>query len=141
MITLALLEKMTSDNVAGLILDEDCFWEEAPLQKSGKPASGVWLVTRAGDASNSPKGLNLKSTVDFYVAYMNKPKAEKIQQQILEWIISNPCFCNLNGSVGGTTYNFSNVRLRPTTTPDNVAVTENNLVVKMASAEVTYDIK
>lgn len=141
MITLALLEKMTSDNVAGLILDEDCFWEEAPLQKSGKPASGVWLVTRAGDASRSPKGLNLKSTVDFYVAYMNKPKAEKIQQQILEWIISNPCFCNLNGSVGGTTYNFSNVRLRPTTTPDNVAVTENNLVVKMASAEVTYDIK
>lgn len=140
MITLALLEKMTSDNIAGLVIDTDCFWEEAPLQNNGKPASGVWLVTRAGDASNSPKGLNLKSTVDFYVAYANKPKAEKIQQQILEWIISNPCFCNLAGSVGGTTYSFSNVRIRPTTTPDNVAVTENNLVVKMASAEVTYDI-
>ena len=140
MITLALLEKMTTDNIAGLVLDTDCFWEEAPLQKNGKPASGVWLVTRAGDASNSPKGLNLKSTIDFYVAYANKPKAEKIQQQILEWIISNPCFCNLSGSVGGTTYKFSNIRIRPTTTPDNVAVTENNLVVKMASAEVTYDI-
>ena len=140
MITLALLEKMTSDNVAGLVLDKDCFWEEAPLQNNGKPASGVWLVTRAGNAANSPKGLNLKSTVDFYVSYANKPKAEKIQQQILEWIITNPCFCKLVGSVGGATYNFSNVRLRPTTTPDNVAVTENNLVVKLASAEVTYDI-
>lgn len=140
MITLALIEKLTDDNVAALELDKNCFWEEAPLQKDGKPASGVWLVTRAGNSANSPKGLNLKSTVDFYVAYMNKPKAEGIQQQILEWIINNPCFCELSGSVGGTTYSFSNIRIRPTTTPENMMITENNLVVKMASAEVTYDI-
>lgn len=140
MITLAILTQMVKDNVAGLTLDKDCFWEEAPLQNDGKPASGVWIVTRAGDASRSPKGLNLHSTVDFYVAYANKPKAEAVQRSILEWLIQNPALCKLVGSVGGTTYDFSNVRIRPATTPDNIAVTENHLIVKMASAEVTYDI-
>ena len=140
MITLALLEQMVADEVADLEIDKNCFWEQAPLQANGKPASGVWLVTRGGNASNSPKGLNLRSTVDFYVALANKPKTEAVHQEILEWIIANPCFCSLVGSVGGTIYSFSNVRIRPTTTPQNFVVTENNLVVKIASAELVYDI-
>lgn len=141
MITLALLEKMVDDEVADLVIDKNCFWEQAPLQKDGSPASGVWLVTRGGSAMNSPKGLNLRSTVDFYVALANKPKTEEVHQKILEWIIANPCICELFGSVGGTTYSFKNVRIRPTTTPQNFVVTQNNLVVKIASAELVYDIK
>lgn len=140
MITLALLEKMVEDNVADLVIDKNCFWEQAPLQKNGMPASGVWLVTRGGTASNSPKGLNLRSTVDFYVALANKPKTEDVHRQILEWLIANPCICELTGSVGGTTYSFSNIRIRPTTTPQNFVVTENNLVVKIASADIIYDL-
>ena len=140
MITLALLEQMASENVAGMVIDQNCFWEQAPLQKDGKPASGVWLVTRGGNAANSPKGLNLRSTVDFYVALANKPKTEAVHQEILEWIIANPCICQMVGSVGGTTYSYSNIRIRPTTTPQNFVVTENNLVVKIASAELVYDI-
>lgn len=141
MITLALLEQMVNDEVADLEIDKNCFWEQAPLLANGKPAQGVWLVTRGGSDMNSPKGLNLRSTVDFYVALANKPKTEDVHQQILEWLIANPCFCSLVGSVGGTTYNFSNVRVRPTTTPQNFVVTDNNLVVKVASAEIVYDIK
>jgi hypothetical protein len=141
MITLALLEAMTAqDGIPGLVLDKNCFWEQAPLQKDGNPASGVWLVTRGGNAANSPKGLNLRSTVDFYVALANKPKTEATHQQILEWLIAHPTICELSGSVGGVTYSFSNIRLRPTTTPQNLVVTENNLVVKIASAELVYDI-
>lgn len=140
MITLALLQRMVNDNVAGLVIDKNCFWEQAPLQKDGSPASGVWLVTRGGNASNSPKGLNLHSTVDFYVALANKPKTEEVHQQILKWIIRNPCLCRLTGSVGGATYDYTNVRIRPTTTPQNFVVTQNNLVVKIASAEIIYDI-
>lgn len=140
MITLAILEQMEADNVAGLVIDQNAFWEQAPLQKDGQPASGVWLVTRGGSAMNSPKGLNLHSTVDFYVALANKPKTEAVHKQILDWILANPCFCELTGSVGGTSYNFSNVRIRPTTTPQNFVVTQNNLVVKIASAELVYDI-
>lgn len=140
MITLALLQRMVNDNVAGLVIDKNCFWEQAPLQKDGSPASGVWLVTRGGNASNSPKGLNLRSTVDFYVALANKPKTEEVHQQILKWIIRNPCLCRLTGSVGGASYDYTNVRIRPTTTPQNFVVTQNNLVVKIASAEIIYDI-
>ena len=141
MITLALLEKMASENIAGLVVDENCFWEQAPLRNSGEPATGVWLVTRGGSAMNSPKGYNLRSTVDFYVALANKVKTEKVHQEILEWLLQNPCFCELVGSVGGTSYSYKNVRVRPTTTPQNTMVTENDLVVKIASAELVYDIK
>lgn len=140
MITLALLKQMVDDKVADLKIDQNCFWEQAPLQKDGSPASGVWLVTRGGNASNSPKGLNLRSTVDFYVALANKPKTESVHQKILEWLIKNPCICELVGNVGGIAYSFTNIRVRPTTTPQNFVVTQNNLVVKIASAEIIYDI-
>lgn len=139
MITLALLEQMVQDKVADLNIDKDLFWEEAPLQKDGKPASGVWLVTRGGNAGDA-KGRNLHTTVDFYVALANKPKTEAVHQRILEWIIASKCFCELSGSVGGTTYAFTNVRVRPTVTPQNFGATENGLIVKIASAEVIYDL-
>lgn len=140
MITLAILEQMASDNVAGIEIDKNAFWEQAPLLKDGNPAQGIWLVTRGGSAENSPKGLNLKSTVDFYVALANKPKTEETHQKILEWILANPCICELTGSVGGTTYRYTNIRIRPTTTPQNFIVSQNGLVVKMASANIVYDI-
>lgn len=139
MITLALLEQMVKDKVADLTIDKNLFWEEAPLQKDGKPASGVWLVTRGGDAGDA-KGRNLHTTVDFYVALANKPKTEAVHQEILEWIIANKCFCELSGSVGGTTYSFTNVRIRPTVMPQNFGATENGLIVKIASAEVIYSL-
>lgn len=140
MITLAILDQMEIDEVAELVTDENFFWEEEPLQKDGKPAQGVWLVTRAGNAANSPKGLNLQSTVDFYVAFKEKPKTEAVHQAILRWMLANKYFCRLSGSAGNTTYVFSNVRIRPTTTPENYGATENGLIVKIASAEVIYDL-
>ena len=140
MITLAILNAMNADSVAGLVKDEDFFWEENPI-KDGKYAEGVWLVTRSGDASMSPKKLNLKSTVDFYVAFANKTKTEVVLQAILDWLIANPTICQLSGSVDGTnySYSFSNIRIKPTTTPENAGVTENDLIVKLASAQLVYD--
>lgn len=139
MITLALLKQMEVDNVADLTIDQNLFWEEMPLQKNGKPATGVWLVTRGGNAGDA-KGHNLHCTVDFYVALANKPKTEAVHQEILRWIIANPCFCELSGTVGSTTYAFSNIRLRSVTTPQNYGATENGVIVKIASAEVIYDL-
>lgn len=139
MITLALLKQMAHDEVADLTIDKSLFWEEMPLQKDGKPATGVWIVTRGGSSGDS-KGRNQRSTVDFYVALANKPKTEAVHQAILRWIIANPCFCELSGVVGDTAYSFENVRLRPTTTPQNYGSTENGLIVKIASAEVIYDL-
>lgn len=139
MITLALFRQMAEDGVAGLVKDENFFWEEMPLQKNGKPAQGVWIVTRSGDSSNSPSGLNLKNTVDFFVAMANKAQTELVQSEILDYLMANSCFCELSGSVGDISYSYSNVRVRPVTTPQNDGVTENGLIVKMASAQLTYD--
>lgn len=139
MITLALFKKMTDDGVADLTRNKDFFWEEIPLQHDGKPASGVWLITRPGNISNTRKGLNLRTTVDFYVASKNKVKTEQIHQAIRQYLTQNQCFCNLSGSVGNINYQFHNVRIRPATTPQNEGATENDLIVKVASAELVYD--
>lgn len=139
MITLALFEQMANDKVADLTRNKDFFWDEAPLQHSGDPASGVWLVTRSGDISNTHKGLNLRTTVDFYIGTKNKVKNEQILQAIRQYLTSHRYFCELSGSVGGVNYRFTNVRIRPTSTPANEGMTDNHLFVKMASAELVYD--
>ena len=114
-------------------------WEELPLQRDGKPATGVWLVTRGGNAGDA-KNRNLHCTVDFYVALANKPRTEAVHQEILRWLNNNKCFCRLSGSIGGTTYSFSNIRVRPATTPQNYGATDNGMIVKIASAEIIYDL-
>lgn len=141
MITLALLKKMTDDGVANLVLDKDAFWEEEPLQKNGKPAQGVWLITRGG-VQGGHKKLNQRCVVDFYVAFSNKIKSEYVQQQILTWLTENKCICELSEDASDSLpygWAFENVRVFPTSTPQNVGITENGLVVKMASAMLVYD--
>lgn len=141
MITLAILEQMASDGVAGLKVDKDFFWEELPLQKDGKPAEGVWIVTRGGSARNTPNGINQQTTIDFYVAYANKVKAETTLEAIASWIRNNLGICELSGTVGGSSYAYTNIRIRPTTTPQNYGATENGNIVKLASADVRFDNK
>lgn len=143
MITLAIFEKMSSDGVGGLTRNEDFFWEEMPLQKDGKPASGVWLVTRGGSITNTAKGNNLRTTIDFYVAFANKAKTEYIHSAIRDWLTENMGICELEGTIKNTnyTYDFENIRIFPTATPQVAGATENGLIVKLASASVVYDIK
>lgn len=138
MITAAILIKLTTDT-QGLTLDQNAFWEEAPLQRDGTPAQGVWLVTRGGNQTTG-RGTNQLTTMDFYVAFKDKTKTEKTIQAISEWIRSNQTICELSGTVGDSRYNFTNIRIRPATTPTNYGATENGLIVKMASAQVYYDI-
>lgn len=140
MITLALFEQMVQDGVANLTRNKDFFWEEIPGQHDGKPANGAWLVTRADNVSNTHKGLNLRTTVDFFVVTENKVKTERILQEIRQYITKQLCFCELSGSIGGTDYHYYNVRIRPATTPANEGAV-NNMIVKMASATLVYDEK
>lgn len=145
MITLALFNQMLADDVAGLIGDVDnpkrnFYWEEAPLKQNGEPASGVWLVTRGGAADNSRKELNLHTTVDFYVSFQDKARTEWVQAQIIAYITNKRYFCRLKGHVDQFNYNYTNVRIRPTQTPQNAGATENGLIVKVASAELIYDV-
>lgn len=148
MITLALFDRMVEEKVAGLIGgDEDTnrnfFWEEAPLTVDGeysKLASGVWLITRPGYIDGTKKGLNLKTTVDFYVAFKDKVRIEEVHQTIRHWLTENRYICSLSSRPGDTiNYQFSNIRIQPTTTPQNSGVTENGVFIKVASALLVYD--
>lgn len=140
MITLGLFEKMAEEKVAGLAKNQNFYWEEIPLQKDGSPAQGVWLVTRQGDLSGSNNGLNLRSVVDFYVGFANKVKTESTHLAITRWLLQNKSICELSGSVGGTTYSYRNIRIRQIATPENGGATENGTIVKIASAQLTYDL-
>ena len=139
MITLAILQKMAADGVAGLEQDKNFFWEELPLQKNGEPAQGVWIVTRGGALNNTPKGLNQRSIADFYVAMADKTKTEATLRDILDWIRKNLSICEASGTVGGSRYAYQNIRIRPTASPANYGATTNGMIVKMASAEIYYD--
>lgn len=138
MITLAILRQMATDGVADLTVDQDFFWEEMPLQRNGEPAQGVWLVTRGG-GSSTQTGLNQHTTVDFYVAFNNKPKTEEVLEQIREWVRTHQSICELSGAVGNIRYSYENIRIRPATTPQNYGATENGMIVKLASAEIYFD--
>ena len=138
MITLAILKQMAND-ITELTTDQNFFWEELPLQHDGKPAQGVWIVTRGGSAINTPNGHNLKTTIDFYVAMANKATAEAYLKLIADWIRNHRVICTLSGSVGSSFYSFENIRITSTTTPMNNGATTNGNIVKTASANVVYD--
>lgn len=142
MIVLALIKRMEEDGVAGLRVDKNLFWEELPLQRNGKPAQGVWAVTRQGDISQARMGKNLRATVDIYVGFNNKLKTASVQAEILNWLFENRAICDLSGFVEGTKYEYKyeNVRIQPTTTPENYGATENGVIVKVASALLIYDL-
>lgn len=139
MLTIALLKQMAEDGVAGLVLDKSLFCEESPMKPDGSFAEGVWAVTRGGSIQNNPHGINLRSTIDLYVAFSNRVKIETTHQAILEWIQSHQYFCELSGSVGGVDYSLHNIRLRTSTTPQTSGTTSNGVLVKVASMVVYYD--
>lgn len=140
MITLALFNQIAADGVADLSKNEDFFWEEYPLEKDGKPPAGVWMITRGGDASAGRRGKNLQTTVDFHVCYNNKAKIEATQQAIMEWLLQNASICRLSGSAGDIEYDYENIRILPTTTPENAGMTINGNIVKLASARIVYNL-
>lgn len=143
MITRAIFDQMISDNVAGLVADSNFFIDEAPLQKNGKPAKGVWLVERSGTIAPTVKLLNRQSIVDFYVAFNDKTEIDSTLTAIQQWMANwnSRGVCELSGGVDGTSYGYKvqNVRIWPEATPENQGITENGLLVKMASARVIYD--
>lgn len=138
MITAALLTKMAED-LSDITIDQNAFWEELPLMKNGKPAQGIWIVTRGGWETNT-KAINCQTTADIYVAYNDKTKTEAVHAEISKWIRENRAICELSGTIGDSRYDFTNVRIRPATTPSESGITSNGNIVKIASATVYYDI-
>ncbi len=142
MITYAIMKAIATDGVAGLTIDQNFFWEQEPLQNDGKPAQGAWIVSRGASNFEAPKGLNQRTTIDFYVAYNDKTKSEATLEAIASWIRNHRVICDLSGAVGSSSYAFENIRISPATTPQNVGLNATNgQIVKTTSAEIVFDIK
>lgn len=141
MITYAIMKAIADAGTAGLTIDKDFYWEQEPLQANGKPAQGAWLLSRGGSNVDTTKGLNQRVTIDIYVAYNDKTKTEATLKAIADWIRNNRVICALNGTVSGSSYAFTNIRITPATTPQNVGLNATNgQVIKTVSADIVFDI-
>lgn len=141
MITYAIMKAIADAGTAGLTIDKDFYWEQEPLQANGKPAQGAWLLSRGGSNVDTTKGLNQRVTIDIYVAYNDKTTTETTLKAIADWVRNNRVICALNGTVSGSSYAFTNVRITPATTPQNVGLNATNgQVIKTVSADIVFDI-
>lgn len=141
MITYAIMKAIADAGTAGLTIDKDFYWEQEPLQANGKPAQGAWLLSRGGSNVDTTKGLNQRVTIDIYVAYNDKTQTETTLKAIADWIRNNRVICALNGTASGSSYAFTNVRITPATTPQNVGLNATNgQVIKTVSADIVFDI-
>ena len=142
MITYAIMKAIADAGTAGLTIDKDFYWEQEPLQANGKPAQGAWLLSRGGSNVDTTKGLNQRVTIDIYVAYNDKTQTEATLKAIADWVRNNRVICELNGTASGSSYAFTNVRITPATTPQNVGLNATNgQVIKTVSADIVFDIK
>lgn len=141
MITYAIMKAIADAGTAGLTIDKDFYWEQEPLQANGRPAQGAWLLSRGGSNVDTTKGLNQRVTIDIYVAYNDKTKTEATLKAIADWVRNNRVICELNGTASGSSYAFTNVRITPATTPQNVGLNATNgQVIKTVSADIVFDI-
>lgn len=138
MITAAILKAMAED-INDLTIDQNAFWEELPLHSDGKPADGLWVVTRGANQGDA-KAINNMTIADFYIALPDKTKTEALHAEIAAWIRGHRTICELSGTIGDSRYSFTNIRIRPATTPSEYGATANGAIVKLASAQIYYDI-
>ena len=136
MITLHIL-KLLEDGGFGTI-DSDLFFEEVPLDTSGKPKNGLWIVPRASQVTS--RNVRVQQ-FDIYTRYTNKLTGSKKLEDILEYFEHNsdkPCELPDVPPYSSTIY--TNIRIIPLSSIENVGTDENNKIVRVISAEVRYNI-
>lgn len=117
-------------------LDTDIFWEEAPLDSSGKPKNGIWVVTRGNEVSRT--NLHVQS-FDIYARYGNKLTTSQKLESILEYLqTAFETVCELPTVPPYSTTQYTDVTIVPTSGIDNVGVDEQDKIIKLISGQVRY---
>lgn len=134
MITLHILQ-LLEDNGFGTI-DTDLFWEEVPIDSSGNPKDGIWIVTRGTPVSR----LNHQvQNFDIYSRYTNKVTGSQKLVDILDFLQqSYGEVCELPDTEDSNN-TFTNVRITPTSNIENVGSDDNNKTVRVISGSVAYE--
>lgn len=135
MITLH-LTKLLADEGFGTI-DTDLFWEEAPLNSSGVPKEGVWVVTRGSEVSRTNIGIQ---SFDIYARFANKLTTAQKLEDILTYLQeAYGEICELPDVPPYSGNQYTNVRIMPTSGIENVGTDEQEKIVKVISGEIRYN--
>lgn len=134
MVTLHVAQLLADEGFG--ILDQDIFWEEAALDSSGNPKEGIWIVTRG--ASISRFNLDIQS-FDIYARFANKLTTHSKLQSILDyfWNIQGEN-CTLPTVPPYSEEQYTNVRIFPTSSIENVGSDDQEKIVKVISGEIRY---
>lgn len=118
-------------------IDSDIFWEEIPIA-DGKAAQGLWVVSRGAPLNRFN---SYTQQFDVYSRYQNKITGSVKLEQILEKIKEvYGDVCTLP-EVPPYSYNqYVNVRLRPVSGIENVGTDDQDMIVRVISAEVQYNL-
>ena len=135
MIALHIL-KLLADNGFGTI-DTDLFFEEAPLDGNGVPKNGIWIVERGSSVNRFN---HQTQNIDIYSRYTNKLTGYKKLEDILDFLTKSfDEVCELPKVPPYSNAVYTNVRITPTGSVENVGVDENNKVVRVISGSVQYE--
>lgn len=135
MVTLHLL-KLLEDEGFGVI-DTNLFWEEVPLDSNGDPLDGVWIVTRGTEISRTNVG---QQAFDIYARYANKLTTASKLEDILKYLQeAYGEVCELPDVPPYSASVYSNVRIEPVSSVENVGTDENEKIVKLISGIIRYN--
>lgn len=135
MVTLHLL-KLLEDRGFGVI-DTNLFWEEVPLDSNGDPLDGVWIVTRGTEISRTNVG---QQAFDIYARYANKLTTAGKLEDILNYLQeAYGEVCELPDVPPYSASVYSNVRIEPVSSVENVGTDENEKIVKLISGIIRYN--
>lgn len=134
MITLNIL-KLLEDEGFGTIND-DLFFESIDIDNQSQPKEGIWIVSRP----SQPTQRNVKvQQFDIYARYQNKITCGNKLQGILDYFEqSKDKPCTLPDYPPYSTGMYTNIRIFPLSTIENVGIDENGKLVLVISGEIRF---
>lgn len=128
--------KLLENNGFGTI-DTDLFWEDIPLDSNGKPKEGVWIVT-TGSAVD--RFVVTKESFDIYARYSNKLTSATKLESILHFLqTAYDTVCDLPTVPPYSTAEYFNVRIKPTSSIEQVGFDEQGRLVRLISGQIQFN--
>lgn len=117
-------------------LDTDIFWEDMPIDSSGNAIDGLWIVPRGAPINRFNVCVQ---PFDIFSRYSNKLTGSQKLESILEYIWSiQGENCNLPTVDPYSANQYTNVRIFPTSSIENVGADEQDKIVRVISGEIRY---
>lgn len=135
MIALHILKLLENEGFG--TIDTDLFFEEAPLDGSGVPRQGIWIVERG----TSVNRFNTQTqNFDIYSRYTDKLTGYKKLEAILDYLQkAYGEICELPAVPPYSSATYNNVRITPQGSVENVGVDENGKIVRVISGMVQFN--